>query len=307
MTNYPVVFFVFKRPKTTYDFLSRMSEGGIKKIYIFADGARYEEEKKLTDQVKNEITRFKKSHPEIMLITSFAPHNVGLRTNIISGLNTVFKKELAAIIIEDDCVVSPDFFRFTKAMLDRYQNESKVMSVNGMSVGGDYGDYSYGFTKYPQCWGWATWKRAWDLYDPTMPSYTKKSWQVLAESLGLSTILRSYFELMFKLIKKGQINTWDFQWTFSHLANRALAISPSVNLVSNIGFDSAATNTKTKTSVAELKAGSLAALLKHPKKIDENLTISHEIELKFYSNPVAILGLLRQYVYYLWRKYAHRS
>lgn len=307
MTNYPVAFFVFKRPKTTFDFLSRMREAGIKKIYVFADGSRNEVEKKLTDQVKNEITRFKNAHPDISLVTSFVPHNIGLRANIINGLNTVFKKELAAIIIEDDCVVSSDFFRFTKEMLDKYQDDARVMSVNGMSVGGDYVDYSYSFTKYPQCWGWATWKRAWGLYDTTMPRFNKHSWKVLANKLDLSITLRSYFELMFNLVKKGQINTWDFQWTFAHFVNHALAISPSVNLVTNIGFDSAATNTKTRTSVADLKVGSLPTLLKHPNKIVENLTISRTIEQKFYSNPVAILGLLRQYFYYRWGMYAHRD
>lgn len=307
MTSYPVVFFVFKRPKTTYDFLSRMHKAGIKKIYVFADGPRSDQEKVLTSQVKAEINRFKKSHSGTTLITRYAPHNIGLRQNIITGLNAVFKKEKAAIIIEDDCVVSVDFFRFTQAMLTKYHSVAKVMSINGMSVGGNYQGYSYSFTKYPQCWGWATWKRAWDLYNPTMPSFNKKSWKVLAYSLSLSPILKSYFELMFNLVKKGQINTWDFQWTYAHFVNQGLAISPSTNLVSNIGFDSAATNTKTKTSVAALKAGELPTQLKHQNKIIENLTISHEIERKFYSNPVAILGLLRQYLYYLWGMYAHRS
>lgn len=307
MTNYPVAYFVFKRPKYTYDFLSRIHEAGIKKIYLFADGPRNDQEKILTDQVKSEITRFKKLHKDVTIIEHYSPRNIGLRQNIITGLNTVFKNEQAAIIIEDDCVVFPDFFRFTKAMLDRYHNETRIMSVNGMSVGGEYGEFSYGFTKYPQCWGWATWKRAWHLYDPTLPSFNKKSWAMLSQKLSLSGILRSYFELMFNLVKKGQINTWDFQWTHAHFVNQGLAISPSTNLVSNIGFDSAATNTKTKTSVAALKAGELPAQLNHPNKIIENLTISHEIERKFYVNPVAILGLLRQYLYYLWGTYAHRS
>lgn len=307
MTNYPVAFFVFKRPKYTYDFLSRMHESGIKKIYLFADGPRNGQDKILTDQVKSEITRFKKSHKDITLITHYSPQNVGLRQNIITGLNTVFTYEQAAIIVEDDCAFSPDFFRFTQIMLTKYQRVAKVMSINGMSVGGNYRGYSYSFTKYPQCWGWATWKRAWDLYDPTMPSFNNKSWAALSQKLNLPIILRSYFELMFNLVKKGQINTWDFQWTYTHFVNQGLAISPSTNLVTNIGFDSAATNTKTKTSVAALKAGSLPVVLNHPNMIVENLTISHQIERKFYANPVAILGLLRQYLYYLWGTYAHRS
>ncbi|TXH07571.1 MAG: hypothetical protein E6R05_00355 [Candidatus Moraniibacteriota bacterium] len=302
-----VVFFVFKRPKTTYDFLKRMVDAGAEKIYVFADGPRNAEEKLLTDDVQSEIRRFVRDYPTINIVTQYALKNQGLRNNIISGLNYVFKNEMKAIIIEDDCLVSRDFFRFTSEMLDRYVIDDRVMSINGMSVGGDYDDYSYGFTKYPQCWGWATWKRAWKLYDPMMRTHEQKAWYRLASQLGMGIILRNYFELMFKLIRLGQINTWDFQWAYAHFVNRGLAISPHYNLVSNIGFDAAATNTKARSRVANLKTTPLEASLHHPPVVSENISVSRAIERKFYANPIAILGLLRQYFYYQIGVYAHRS
>lgn len=305
--SYPVVFFVFKRPKYTYDFLIRMYDAGIKKVYVFADGPRNEEEKILTDAVRAEIERFKTDHKDIALITHFANQNTGLRKNIINGLNLVFKNEAAAIIIEDDCEPSPDFFKFTKAMLTKYGGEPRVMSINGMSVGGDYGDYSYGFTKYPQCWGWATWAKAWKLYDPQMVGFNPQSWDTLSDSLGFSVILKKYFLVMFNLIQKGQINTWDFQWTYAHFVSHGLAISPCVNLVKNIGFDKAATNTKVKSSVSSLATVELSFPLKHPTNIIENKSIGMAIERSFYKNPIAVLGLIRQYFYYLWSRHAPRS
>lgn len=308
MTNYPVSFFVFKRPKSTYDFLVRMHEAGIKKIYVFADGPRNAEEKILTDQVRSEINRFKKDEPSVSLITNFSSTNLGLRKNIIRGLNAVFMSEYAVIILEDDTQPSSDFFAFTKLMLSRYKDDARIMSINGMSVGGDYAGYSYGFTKYPQCWGWATWKRAWDEYDPTMSDFSDSSWYKVATSQSLSTLLSWYFQNMFKLVKCGQINTWDFQWTYAHLKRGGLAISPSVNLVTNIGFDSAATNTKIKhPGVSNRPPSKLQLPLNHPPKVVENLSISKRIENNFYKNPIAILGLIRQYLFWIWGKYAHRS
>ena len=112
---------------------------------------------------------------------------------------------------------------------------------------------------------------------------------------------------MLKLVKVGQVKTWDFQWSYAHFKHRALAIVPAVNLVQNIGFDNLATNTKVRSSVADMRAGSLSYPLVHPEGVRENLSVSRNIESHFYLNPVAILGLLRQSFYYWWRSHAHRS
>lgn len=304
--KYPVVFFVFKRPGTTRQFLDLMAQAGVEKIYLFGDGPRNEDEKHVTDQVKSAVEQFAHDNPQIQLISNFSPTNKGLKNSIISGLNQVFSLEKAAIIIEDDCYPSPDFFRFVSSMLTRYQNEPRIMSINGSSVGGKY-RYSYGFTKYSQCWGWATWARAWQFYDPTLAEFNHRSWASLARSLKFDWLMKWYWHTMLTVVKAGLIDTWDFQWSYAHMRQGGLAISPAVNLVSNIGFDQVATNTKTKTRVFQLQINRLQFPLTHPPQIKENLTISHQIELAFYRNPIAILGLLRQYLYWRLKLYAPRS
>lgn len=304
--SYPVVFFVFKRSATTVKFLDMMRDSGIQKIYIFADGPRNEIEKFETDAVRDNIKKFIVDNPGIKIITSFAKKNLGLKENIIQGLGDVFKIEDAAIILEDDCLPTPDFFRFTTQMLDRYKDEPKIMSINGTSVGGDY-DASYAFTKYSQCWGWATWKRAWKLYDGELTQFTDSSWATIASNLWSSRVLRSYWYYMLKIVKEGWISTWDFQWSYAHFIHHGLAIVPSANLIKNTGFDAAATNTKIKTRVAGMSSHELEWPLKHPLRIVENLSVSVQIEKHFYYNPVAILGLVRQYIYWTWSKYGHRD
>lgn len=298
---YPVIFFTFKRPHTTYQFLERFVQAGVKKIYIFADGPRNNKEEKLTAQVKKEIIRFISNNPQIIVIVSYSNKNIGLKDNIISGLNSVFSTEQAAIIVEDDTLPHPDFFRFCNTMLTKYSSNPKVFSINGTSVGGRYRG-SYDFTKYSQCWGWATWKRAWNYYDPKMQSYSKQKWHILAKDLNLSYVMTYYFQLMFYLVKVGQINTWDFQWSYAHFYNHALAISPVVNLIQNIGFDDAATNTKVQTSVSRLILSSLPSSIIDPNDVSENMSVSRQIEHKFYANPIAILGLIRQYLYWYWKR-----
>lgn len=306
MTTYPVVLFLFKRPNSTAQFLQLIKNSGTKKIYVFSDGPRNSKEEVLVKEVRQQVTNFAKGNPQLELITHFAKVNQGLKNNLVNGLNLVFSQELAAIVIEDDCLPSSDFFKFANEMLTRFKDNSKVFSVNGTSPANFSTDSSYTFTKYPQCWGWATWSRAWKYYDPELTKLNEE-WEIVANKTWKESYLKWYFHTMFNLIKSGQIDTWDFQWSWSHFKQGALAIVPAVNLVKNIGFDQAATNTTFRTSVANLNIGKLAWPLTHPPSIEESLPVSELIENKFYRNPIAFLGIVRQYFYYLLGKYAHRT
>ncbi len=303
--KYPVVFFVFKRPALTRKFLDIMVDSGVTKIYVRADGPRDSGEKVITDAVREVVDQFANEHPTVKIITSYAPNNLGLKHNIVNGLNEVFAVEDATIIIEDDCLPTRDFFKFTSELLNKYKGDARVMSVNGTSTGGVF-HYSYGFTKYSQCWGWATWKRSWNLYDPSLTDFNPESWSLLADKLKLGRLLKWYWLTMLTLVKNGWIKTWDYQWSYAHFKNAGLAIAPSCNLIQNIGFDAVATNTKTKSSVANLSTAKLVFPLSHPLKVQESLSISRRIEHSFYANPIAILGLLRQYIYWIWSKYVNR-
>lgn len=303
--SYSVAFFVFKRPDSTRTFLDHMLDFGIKKIYVFADGPRNMEEKILTDAVKREIDKFQIDHPKTKLICRFSPTNLGLKNNIVSGLNAVFDQEDAAIIIEDDCLPTYDFFRFTSEMLKRYEDNLQVMSINGTSTGGDF-EYSYDFNQYPQCWGWATWKRAWKLYDPTLSHFNASEWSNTTERLKFTPLLKWYWGIMLAMVKDGWIDTWDFQWSYAHFYHSGLSIAPSVNLIKNIGFDSVATNTKTKSKVSGLSTSLLKWPLIHPSKITENKSVTRKATRDFYLNPIAIGGLLRQYIYWKWHNYVNR-
>lgn len=303
--NYPVVFFVFKRPATTLQFLEHMKKADIKKIYIFSDGPRNSAEKFEIEAVRDNIEIFHKSYPDIQIMLHSSNINLGLKRNIVNGLNHVFSKEDAAIILEDDCLPTLDFFRFASEMLDRYKNNLKVMSVNGTSSGG-ISEFSYDFTKYAQCWGWATWARAWKLYDPTLRGFSNNSWKMLGEKLKMGWLMRWYWGTMLQVVKADRINTWDFQWSYTHFLHKGLAITPSTNLIKNIGFDNVATNTKTKSGSAAMSTKNLIFPLLHPKLVVENMSVSRRIESTFYANPVAILGLLRQYIYWKWSIYANR-
>lgn len=290
--HYPVALFVFMRPDATLNILNLIADAGIKKLYIFADGPRSTEDKKITNQVRKVVKQFTKTHPEVKFITSFSDTNLGLKKSIVDGLAKVFNRETAAIILEDDCIPSPDFFTFTQQMLTKYKSNPKVLSVSGTGLKGG-NNYSYNFSPYQQCWGWATWARAWKLYDPTLSDYDENTSKAWLKNKWHNPILRWYWKHVFRKVKNGLISTWDYQWTYSHLANNKLAIIPSANLIRNIGFDSAATHTIIPLRSSRFVHESMKFPLIHPSRVTENSKLSRSIEKIFYSNKLVLLGMLR--------------
>ena len=296
--HYPLVLFLFKRPANTQKLLSLALQAGVTKIYAFSDGHRLPAGKKAVTRVREIVTQFAKVNPEIKVIKQYALKNIGLKNSISFGLNYVFAHEDAAIILEDDCIPHPDFFPFVSQMLTKYHDDRRVMSITGTSVG-QFSPASYDFSQYQQCWGWATWKRSWDLFDPQLSHLDELSWP--------GPYVQWYWLTMLHLVRVGQVKSWAFIWSYTHFYHQGLAVIPSVNLISNNGFDSVATNTLFKSSLANRETRSLAFPLIHPTTVQTNQALDMQILRHYYQTPIAILGLIRQYFYWVWRSYAHRD
>ena len=293
IVHYPVVLFVYKRLSSTATLLASLAAAGIRKVYVFSDGPKCPLDQLVIDQVRAQIKLFATTHPQIQFILTMSPTNRGLKTNIVEGLSDVFAKEDAAIILEDDCLPHPDFFPFVSQMLTKYHDDRRVMSISGTSVG-KFSHASYDFSRYQLCWGWATWRRSWKLYKPKISELTQ------LKTKYLSPISKWYWQNIFSLVSKDVIQTWDYQWTHLHLLNESLAIIPSSNLISNVGFDKLATNTRHNSSAANMPSQPLAFPLTDPSQVCENPVLTRMIEHKFYFHPTAVLGLVRYLLFYYW-------
>lgn len=301
-SNIPVVLFIYKRTTNLAKIIGILKQVKTSKIYIIADGPRAGDEvvcreaRVAIEGLVDWGCTFSKNYSDT---------NLGLKKRFYSGIEWVFKQEEMAIFIEDDCVPNPDFFKFANEMLIKYKRDERIMSINGTSNGGSF-PYSYDFSKYSQCWGWATWARAWKRYDPNLSSFSQKSWEQTASNLGLSHGIKTYWYYVLKLVKAGWINTWDYQWSYSHFMHRGLAIVPSTNLVTNVGFDQYATNTKTKSRVANIATQAMKWPLVHPPRVVENTNVSNAIEKDFYRSPHVIIGIIRQYILWRWSHFITR-
>jgi hypothetical protein len=268
----PVAFFIFRRPETTRRVFDAIARAKPSQVFIIADGPRNEDEALQCAQ-----TRALAEHIswDCDVQRNYADTNMGLKRRLSTGLNWVFEQVEEAIILEDDCLPDPSFFTFCAELLAYYRDEPRVMHISG--------DYfhpqisltdSYYFSRYPHVWGWATWRRAWQLYDGEI-----RSWDTAAIRHGLlrqfaNPAERRFWNRAFDRVCSGQANSWAFAWVFACMTHGGVAINPAVNLVSNIGFDDAATHSvRDDSRSASLSTTPLVFPLRHPRAISPNLAL----------------------------------
>ena len=175
--------------------------------------------------------------------------NQGCRLGVSRAITWFFEQIEEGIILEDDCVPHLDFFPYCTTLLERYRHDTRVWCISGNNFqnGQWRGDGSYYFSRYNHCWGWASWRRCWQHYDSAL-----KDWPTLRDSGLLGTIFedpverRYWVSIWQRLLETGKPDTWDYQWTFTCLANSGLTALPNQNLVSNVGFGKDATHTLRK-------------------------------------------------------------
>lgn len=293
----PIVIFIYKRDSNIKKIFETVRNYGPSRIYIIADGPKYGEAD-LTKAVRSHVE--KSLDWDCTLHKVYSTKNIGLKRRFKSGLDEVFKSEQFAIILEDDCVPDQSFFNYCEELLYKYLNDDRIMTISGDNFQPDSNilNDSYYFSKYPHIWGWATWKRAWKLYDGDM--------ELLEQSESKDKIRRFinnnllYFHLMniFKMVKNNFINTWDYQLVYSSLIHGKLHIMPSINLVENVGVDSLATHTKTKSEFLGRSKNNLPATLIHPQEVAVNQIMDRYTANHVYMNLKSFIGTLIRYVFY---------
>lgn len=271
--NTAVLFLVFNRPDTTWQVFEAIRQAKPPRLYVAADGPKenQKDETKLCDQVRKIATEV---DWECEVKTLFRDENLGCRIAVSSAIDWFFKNEEQGIILEDDCLPSQSFFWYCQELLEHYKSDERIMVVSGNNFqqGEKVTPYSYYFSRYNHCWGWATWKRAWNHYDHDMRLWTDfKKENGLDAWADRSRLFIPYWNRIFDSVAARQIDSWAYIWTFSCWAQGGMTCLPHVNLVKNIGIGEDATHTtKTNNSINQLRRHSIHLPLSHPNIIIRN-------------------------------------
>lgn len=271
----PVLFLIFNRPDTTFKVFEVIKHIKPKALFIAADGPRLgkEGEIKKCQQAREVI---KQIDWECEVHTLLRENNLGCKKAVSFAIDWFFEHVEEGIILEDDTLPHPDFFAFCANLLQRHRNDLRVMHIGGNNLlpHGIVKQMPYYFSIYNHIWGWATWRRAWRLYDREMTQLERFIEQNQIKAITNSKIEQQYWIESFLKVRRGEIDTWDLQWTFSIWNKGGMAALPSVNLVSNIGFRADATHTTGDSPLANLPTQSLK-VTRHPliKRINRRADI----------------------------------
>lgn len=240
----PILVVVFNRPDKTRALVDQLLLFGRLDILVAADGPRNEVERVKTEEVRAIIGELSSVH---QVSTRFSKTNLGCGANVIGGIRWAFEKHDRLIIVEDDIKISQEFLDFCTHGLELHQNREDILCISsGPLVNLEHSEFPDTFlTRYPNIWGWATWRHAFIDYSITLEEYSVGDIRrVLTETFPGRPVHRAYFMILLLLIRSGRIDGWDFQYYFMSWAKRMFALTPTRNLAQNIGFDADATHMK---------------------------------------------------------------
>ena len=276
----PVAFLVFNRPETTAKVFAAIRHVQPETLLVVADGPRPDRvnEATLCDKVRN-ITE--QVDWPCRVLRNYSEINMGCKKRISSGIDWVFDSVEEAIILEDDCLPDDSFFPFCEELLAKFRFDERVGHISGVNFqfGSQQTNESYYFSRYPHVWGWASWRRAWQNYDVDMKLWPSIKTQKLLSNILVEKRLTRRWGNIFESVHSGEVDTWDYQWVFTNLINNRLSITPSVNLVSNIGFGATATHTQTINQTAEIPTSHMTFPLRHLITIIRDSICDHNVDL----------------------------
>lgn len=232
----PTILFVYNRLSHTQQVIAALKANPLSKdteLYIYSDAPKNSAALEKVNALRSylpSITGFKNVH------ISLREENLGVDANVIQGVTEVINKHGKAIVLEDDLVTSPWFLKFMNDALDFYEHKEEVISIHGYVYPVQQKLKEVFFLKGADCWGWATWKRGWDLFEP--------DGKVLMEQMQARGLQKDfdfndtypYFRAL-KEQAEGKTKVWDIRWYASAFLAEKLTLYPGQSLVTNIGHD----------------------------------------------------------------------
>jgi hypothetical protein len=240
----PVVIIIFNRPSQVEKLIQILSKVQPSEIYVIADGARQLNEKDslLVDQSRELISSI---NWDCQVHKNYSNINLGCKRRVVTGLDWVFSQVDAAIILEDDCLPTIEFFKYMDWGLDRFRDFSAIGMISGSNLV-DYAfplNYRNGFSNLINIWGWATWRRVWEKHNSYLALEDLNSF--LSNMKRKNTM--SWWRLLYWLqVFKHAVSSrtiWDFQLQYEFFSQGLISVYPAKNLVANTGFGDDATHT----------------------------------------------------------------
>jgi FkbM family methyltransferase len=238
-------------------------------VTVYCDGAKSDADVADVDATRRVIRELL---PQARIVAR--DRNIGLANSIIAGVSEQCEQAGRTIVLEDDLILSPFALDYFNRALDRYVDNDKVMHIAGYMFPVDASLPPSFFYREASCWGWATWKRAWQEFDPSADRILRS---IDAGNLRRAFDINNtmYFYDMLKLQSEGKIDSWAIRWYGSMFLRKGLALHPARAVVANEGFDGTGRHSGTTTEFAVDLAQEVFPPAAFPDDITEDSNAVH--------------------------------
>lgn len=235
MSLAPILLFTYNRPSHTSQTLEALLNNKLSReseLFIFSDGYINNEDKRDVLKVRkliHSVDGFKNIH--IIEHTQ----NYGLAKNIIQGVTQIVNSYEKVIVLEDDLVTSPWFLTFMNEALDKFESDERIGHIHGFCYPLENLPDAF-LIKWVGSWGWATWKRSWQQFNP--------DGKLLLDEIQKRKLSRKFdfngkypYTRMLQRQVNGENDSWAIRWNATLFLNDILSVNAGKSLVQNIGFD----------------------------------------------------------------------
>lgn len=285
MSISPILLFTYNRPEHTRLTLEALRKNHLSdrsSLYIFSDGYRDETDREEVMKVR-ELIRSVEGFASIHI--EERTENVGLARNIIEGVTGVVNEHGKVIVLEDDLITSPYFLTFMNDVLERYEQEEKIAHVQGFCFPLQGLPDAF-LIRWTGSWGWATWKRAWNLFNPDGEALLS---EIMKKKLNREFDFNNNypFTRMLRRQVNGENDSWAIRWNASLFLHNRLSVNAGKSLVQNIGFDGSGRHSG--HDVIYTTPLHMSALSSEIPRIEENKAVRKAFE-KYYRRTNSLLA-----------------
>ncbi|MFC1623823.1 glycosyltransferase family 2 protein [Candidatus Omnitrophota bacterium] len=241
MSLAPIALFVYNRPWHVMQTVDALKRNGLSKksdLFIFSDSPKNKSSEEDAIKVREYIETIKDFKSVTIILRK---ENFGLAKSIVTGVSEIVDRYGRIIVMEDDIVSSPFFLKFMNDALDFYSSEERIASISGYMYPVKLHLPETFFLRGADCWGWATWKRGWEIFE--------KDAKKLLDELRLRNLTKEfdydntygYTKMLYDQVD-GRIDSWAIHWHASSFLKGKISLYPGRSLVRHIGNDGSGTH-----------------------------------------------------------------
>ena len=283
-----VLLIFFNRPEKIKAVFDEVKIAKPSRLYLYQDGARTNRE---DDYISIDKCReiVKEIDWKCTVFTLFQDTNYGCDPSEYIAQKWFFSHEEMGIVLEDDDVPSISFFRYCKELLERYKDDNRIAIICGMN---NYDvekkiDESYFYSKRGSIWGWASWRRFFELWDSQYKWLDDFEKIQQIKKYCENDIDYNQYEDMARKHRESQREHYESIMFAAAALNNMLNIVPKYNMISNIGIDKETTHSvsdirllcKRVQKLMYKKTYEIGFPLVHPSEVKQNVIFDRKYTL----------------------------